>query len=211
MKKKIILALLSTVSISALAAGPFKTIEVKRTAEYKDSARRLSEEELKKLSLKNPNERTIFEKSFISSLVEKKIAALKIDSLPEANDLSTAARNFSGVLDIILTRVNIIADKSTKTEAKEVAQTELKLASEIGKLDAMDPKAVNAAETLAAIINMPAEKASIRTFKSNLLSKLQNRKPTDKIKELIIDSSEGLVAKGKKLNWEELLRCLGLV
>jgi hypothetical protein len=75
----------------------------------------------------------------------------------------------------------------------------------------MDPKAVKAAETLAAIINMPAEKASIRTFKNNLLSKLQNRKPTDKIKDLIIDSSEGLVAKGKKLNWEELLKCLGLV
>jgi hypothetical protein len=190
MKKKIILALISTVSISALAAGPFKPIEVKRT-EYKDSERRLSEEELKKLSLKNPNERSISEKSFISSLVEKKIADLKTDSLPEANDLSTAARNFSGVLDIILNRINIIVDKSTKTEAKEVAQTELKLASEIGKLDAMDPKAVKAAETLAAIINMPAEKASIRTFKNNLLSKLQNKKPQSQPNKPPAKTSDG--------------------
>lgn len=213
MKNIFALTLASTISLSALAAPTYKPIEVHTTkpgeTQYKPAE--LTPDKIRALSLKSPEVRTETERLLISKIIGSKLSNSSIGALGITNELSTAARNFSGVLDIILTRANIIVDKSTKTEAKEVAQTELKLAAEIGKLDVINEKEVKAAEVLTAIINMPAEKASMITFKNNLLSKLKSRQKDTSIKELIIEASDGLAATGRKLDWEKLRRCLGLV
>ncbi len=213
MKNIFALTLASTISLSALAAPTYKPIEVHapKPGETQYKPAELTPDKIRALSLKSPEVRTETERLLISKIIGSKLSNSSIGALGITNELSTAARNFSGVLDIILTRANIIVDKSTKTEAKEVAKTELKLAAEIGKLDVINEKEVKAAEVLTAIINMPAEKASMITFKNNLLSKLKSRQKDTSIKELIIEASDGLAATGKKIDWEQLRKCLGLV
>lgn len=213
MKNIFALTLASTISLCALAAPTYKSLEVHapKPGETQYKPAELTPDKIRALSLKSPEVRTEAERLLISKIIGSKLSDSSIGALGITNELSTAARNFSGVLDVILTRANIILDKSTKTDAKEVAKTELKLAAEIGKLNVLNEKEAKAAEVLTAIINMPAEKASMITFKNNLLSKLKSRQKDTSIKELIIEASDGLAATGRKLDWEKLRRCLGLV
>lgn len=229
MKKIFALTLASTISLSALAAPTNRNVEVsapKPGERYKQAE--LTPEKIRELSSKLPANRNEAEHRAIDNIIRFKLSDPKISLLAMTNDLSTAARAYPGLAEIILNRLEILAPKAQSTEKKGddpniklAAEADIKLAAELGKFNRIETEIlkgvsvenkVKASDVLTAILNMPTEKASILEFKNRLLTKLQNRSSSESLQKLVIDASEGLAAGNKKkLDWAELLRCLGLV
>lgn len=228
MKNIFALTLASTISLCALAGPTYKPLEVHTTKpgenRYSKSTE-LTPEKIKELSSKLPANRNEAEHRAIDNIIRFKLSDPKISLLAMTNDLSTAARNYPGLAEIILNRLAILAPKAQSPEKKGddpniklAAEADIKLAAELGKFDLVAPEMlqgvsggnkVKASDVLTAILNMPTEKASILEFKNRLLTKLQNRSRNESLQKLVLDSSEGLAAGSKKrLDWAELLRCL---
>lgn len=228
MKNIFTLTLASTISLSALA-GPttYKQIEIPKPGvnRYSKSIE-LTPDRIRELFLKSHKERSNEEHTAIGRIVSAKLSDPRLNSLGiTANELSAAARNYPGLAEIILNRLEILAPKAQSTEKKgddtnikRAAEADIKLAAELGKFDLIEPemlngvsdgKKVKASDVLTAILNMPAEKASILEFKNRLLTKLQKKSSNESLQKLVLDSSDGLAAGNKrKLDWAELLRCL---
>lgn len=227
MKNIFALTLASTISLCALAAPTYKSLEVHapKPGETQYKPAELTPDKIRALSLKSPEVRTEAERRAIDNIIRSKLSDPKISLLAMTNDLSTAARNYPGLAETILNRLAILAPKAQSTEKKGddpniklAAEADIKLAAELGKFDLVAPEMlqgvsggnkVKASDVLTAILNMPTEKASILEFKNRLLTKLQNRSRNESLQKLVLDSSEGLAAGSKRrLDWAELLRCL---
>lgn len=206
MKYLLLLSLTSSVSFAAPVEYKPMKMETNKAVEYKTTEQQ--RDLVEKYRSARFADMPVAARAKVALMTEKNLDGVNLSQGISTSDISNAVKNTPQLHDSVLSKVEILKKSTSSDSEKKSAMLDLKLVSEIGKLDAARPDFKNNIEILRAIVEIPSEKASIVEFKKRLASELESMTGNKTLEQVILAAGKNLGVNGKSVTLKDLLACL---